>query len=188
MAVNPPRAGVRPFSGGPLGIGWAPWAIGAAALAVGIFIFMRRGGTAAAAAGPPISPPIGPAASPPPNPFPTGDGTNPGSNPSAKSLSGLPNAVWQFGVPDRNKPYVWRTTATNVPPGVTPGQIFPGSAGDPSITPGSYPGFGGYSWQWAPVPAGYTDLSYAQALSNPSAQQLSNFGGTQLTPGVNLAA
>ena len=31
----------KAFSGGPLGVGWAPWVIGVAALGVGIFVFTR---------------------------------------------------------------------------------------------------------------------------------------------------
>lgn len=85
-----------------------------------------------------------------------------GAQPSAGASVSPP--VWRYGVPDRTKPYIWRTTSTAIPAGVQPGAIFPGSAGDPASAPGAYPGFGAFSWQWAPVPSGQTDVDYINAL------------------------
>lgn len=93
MADNaPPRAGIGAFRGGPLGIGWAPWLIGAGALVLGVYFFMRRGGTAAAAAGQPAQAGAMPLTSQPSVnvfPFPSGAQADGGaSSVSAQQLNG----------------------------------------------------------------------------------------------------
>ena len=111
--------------------------------------------------------------------------TAPPPSPPTPTAPSVPIPVWRFGGPDRGRPYIWRTTGTATPAGINPGQIFPGSGGDPSSNPGAFPGFGAFSWQWAPVPSGtdpqgqaWTDVSYAGALL-AAAQQGQNIGGAE---------
>ena len=170
MAVNPPRARLGAFSGGPLGIGWAPWAIGAAALAVGIFFFMRRtpatGQQAQGAAAQPGAMPLTSQPSVNVYPYPTNPPSQtPASSPSAQQMQ----AVSQAGTMPRSGPNFGAQVTRQIPSG----NIFPilpplvPEQQHPEWTQGWYRTTQG---DW--VTAGEI---YVLPQSNVSASQMANF-------------
>jgi hypothetical protein len=154
------------------------WAIGGAAVLAGLLFFYFRGRSqsqAAAAQGQPYGSAVNnPAASSIPY-VPSvniigaglpGSSASTGSTAPVSTGGNVPRPVWQNGTPI--SPYVWKSTGINGP---SNSNITPGSSGDPASNPPAYPGYGPYSWQWAPVPQGsdpsgqpWTDASYARAL------------------------
>lgn len=95
--------------------------------------------------------------------IPPSSAPSPTGSPGPSGIS-VPQPVWQYGTPVGS--FVWKSTGVNSPPGVPAGQIYPGSNGTPVSNPNAFPGFGAFSWQWAPVPAGMSDTQYAQALTS----------------------
>lgn len=149
---------------GPLPV-WA-YAAGGGVLA-GVFVLYRRGAAAQqpGAPGAQGAPGTGPYAPSPivittPSTMPDQvSSANPQTPPTTQAP---PTPTWQFGfgMPSARNQWVWHVTAGAQVPNFPPGQVYPASTSDPSkfnLPP--------YSWQWAMVPSGYTDLSYAQALN-----------------------
>lgn len=182
-----PRARIRAFSGGPLGIGWAPWAIGASALALGIFFFMRRGGgtaqQASGQAGPGGALPISQ-----PYPYPTAVGPGgPQSNPSAQQLQQItPDTRWTSAdwVPFQSS-FWYKPGGQDAP--FTKGGLTYFHLVDPNALT-AYKQGGGQPY-WFPQPGfpvpGETGAVYGVApASNISSQQMASMSGNN----VNLAA
>lgn len=174
---------------GPLGLPWLAWggiAVGLGVIGYLVYREMSGGGSTTAAqtaasqqASGVTSDGSSTAATPTaatvvPLPYPTTTSTT--GTTSSGSVAPSLSPVWQFGTPQGS--FVWQATGTQDPSGFPIGQALPGP-NDPSNDKKAYPGFGANSWEWAPVPGGFTPSTYAQYIntqgaSNPSAASLTS--------------
>ena len=176
-----PRGRIGAFRGGPFGIGWAPWAIGAGALALGIFVFMRgRGGAAnygGTAQGAPGGLPVTSQPSVNVFPYPTGGGSpapGPTPNPSTQQLYQVHPQPWSFAPGQTGEPIFsapsWKSSPRSfVPLGSQFAPTGPPVAGLQALTDL------GQSSYYLPYQGGYISAAAATLIPNPSAQQLTSF-------------